>query len=229
MPDKPLEQRSDLWRRLRLGTVTASRFKDPLTDPKTKAAKENGEWSETARSYMLEKLGELITGVPADRFRSAPTDWGAQWEATAFELAIPAIRERFGKEVSPPVGEFAFIHHATEQLIGCSPDGVIGDSGLLEIKCGYSPTTHLRTVLSGEMPEKHQPQVQGSLWVTGRQFYIFASFDPRFADAGMDPLFVIKVERDDIYIRHELAPRVLAFRDWLLAEYEKLTGSRAPF
>jgi hypothetical protein len=227
--DKPLQQRSVEWRRKRCGVVTASRYADIMTEPRTKAAKENNEWSETARSYMLEKLGELITGVPADRFRSQATSWGMDWEKEAFDAALVAVAERFKAEVEAPVGEFAFIQHATEDFIGCSPDGIIGADGLLELKCPYNPANHLRTVLSGQMPDKHVEQVQGSLWVTGRQWYVFGSFDPRMADAGIDPLFVVRIERDEPYIKHELAPKVLRFRDWLLAEYQQLTGSKAPF
>jgi hypothetical protein len=224
-----MKQRDVLWRKARCGVVTASRFSDVITQPRTKEARYNGEWSETAKSYMLEKLAELLTGIPADRFQSAPTKWGTEYEAEAFGLALPVIAERFGCEVQRPEGQFAFLQHPTEEMIGCSPDGAIGDDGLLEIKCGYSPTTHLRTIMSGTMPDKHCEQTQGSLWVSGRQFYIFASYDPRMNGTGVDPLFVCKVERDDAYIDNELAPKVLAFRDWLLSEYERLTGGKAPF
>jgi len=230
MTDKPLEQRSVEWRKLRCGDVTASRFCDVMTQPRTKVAKDNQEWSETARSYMLEKLGELLTGIPADRFLSAPTRWGQEWESAAFEAARNAVADKFkGWRVETPVGEFAYIHHPTESGIGCSPDGVIGEDGLLELKCPFNPVNHLRTVLSGEMPEKHKEQVQGTLWIAERHWYIFGSFDPRVADAGINPLFLVRVERDEQYIKHELAPRVIRFRDWLMAEYERLTGGKAPF
>ena len=99
----------------------------------------------------------------------------------------------------------------------------------MELKCPWNPANHLRTVLDGEMPEKHVEQVQGSLWVTGRKWYIFCSFDPRVERSGMDPLFVCRLERDDNYIEWVLSPRVILFRDWLYNEYARLTGSRDPF
>jgi len=223
-----MHQRSTEWRQLRLGSVTASRFKDVMTEPRTKAAKEAGEWSDTARSYAIEKLTELVTCQPLDVWRSDATDWGTAQEPHAFELAVPAIQERFGEELILPEGDFAYIHHPTEDHVGCSPDGVIGDDGLLEVKCPYNPVNHLRTVLSGEMPKQHAPQVQGSLWICERKWYAFCSFDPRVAASGLDPLFVVRVERDDEYIER-LAARVIAFRDWMMEEYERLIKKHKPF
>jgi len=224
MVEEALKQRSTAWRKRRLGCVTASRFSDVLTKPQTKGA----EWSKTAESYMIEKLAELITCVPADNFTSAPTRWGTEWEAEAFDRAIPVIEKEFGRDLARPEGNFAFIEHETEPYIGCSPDGIIGDDGLLEIKAPYNPTNHLRTVMTGEMPDKHNAQVQGSLWVTGRMWYAFCSFDPRVEASGMNPLLVVKVMRDEQYIQKELAPKVLKFRDWLLSEYSKL-AQKPPF
>lgn len=223
-----LKQRTIEWRKRRCGIVTMSRAADIMTNPRTKTAQYNGEWSETAKSYMLEKLAELLTGVPSDRFRSKATDWGTEWEDKAREQAVPVIKAKFGEDIGLPDGEFAFVEHATEPHIGCSPDGVIGAEGLLEIKCPWNCVNHLRTVLLGEMPDKHEPQVQGQLWVTGRKWLAFCSFDPRLSHSGLDPLFVKRIERDDEYIDRELAPRVIRFRDWLLEEYRKLVGEE-PF
>jgi hypothetical protein len=220
MTEEILKQRSTQWRRKRLGVVTASRFHDVLTKPREKGA----EWSKTAESYLLEKLAELITCQPSDNFTSAPTRWGTEWEAEAFERAIPVIEERFGAKLERPEGEFAFIEHPTESHVGCSPDGIIGDDGLLEVKAPWNPVNHLRTIRSGEMPEGHNAQVQGSLFITGRMWYAFCSFDPRVKASGIDPLFVCKVMRDERYIQQELAPKVLKFRDMLLEEYNKMAA-----
>lgn len=218
MTEETLKQRSTAWRKRRLGVVTASRFHDVLTKPREKGA----EWSKTAETYLLEKLAELITCHPSDNFTSAPTRWGTEWEDEAFQRAIPVIEERFGERLDRPVGEFAFIEHPTESHIGCSPDGIIGDTGLLEIKAPYCSVNHLRTVVSGEMPDGHNQQIQGSLWVTGRTWYGFCSFDPRVEASGLDPLFVLKIMRDEQYIQKELAPKVLRFRDRLLDKYRSM-------
>ena len=215
---EPLKQRTTEWRKRRLGVVTASRFHDVLTKPREKGA----EWSKTAEAYLLEKLAELLTCQPSDTFTSAPTRWGSEWEDEAFQRAIPIIEKKFGAKLDRPEGEFAFIEHPTESHIGCSPDGIIGDDGLLEIKAPYNSAVHLRTMMSKEMPEVHNAQVQGSLFITGRMWYAFCSFDPRMQASGVDPLVTIKIMRDERYITQELAPRVLKFRDRLLAEYKKL-------
>jgi len=222
-----LTQRSVEWRQLRLGSVTASRFHDVLTQPKSKEDRESGAWSATARAYMLEKLTEFLTGVPCDRFQSPPTRWGTEWESEAREKAIPVIKEQFGLDVQLPVGDMAFIRHPREDYIGCSPDGVLGPDALLELKAPWNPVNHLRTVMSGEMPKEHQAQIQGSLWIMERQCYVFCSYDPRLNGSGMSPLFYKLIPRDEEYIAL-LAPKVIAFRDWVLAEYERLTG-KAPF
>lgn len=228
MSDTILKQRTPEWRQLRCGDVTASRFRDIMTRPKTKAAQNSGEWSETAKRYMEEKLAELTTCVPNRGFTSTQTDWGIEHEQKAFPLAKERLEQEYGTQVFLPEGDLAYFHHPAEPMIGCSPDGAIGDDGLLEIKCPYNAAISIRTRLEGFMPENHVDQVQGSLWITGRKWYGFVSFDPRLAASGMDPLFVHRVERDDDYILTELAPRVLAFRNEMLLVYKKLVPA-APF
>ncbi len=226
-----MKQRDNEWRKVRLGDVTASRFKDVLTAPRTKSAREAGGWSQTATSYLHENLAELIHCQPADVWRSDATDWGTANEPNAYKAAIPVIEERFGQTLSLPEGKFAYIHHPTEPHIGCSPDGIIGDDGLLEIKCPYSGAKWIAARRSGlVVPSEYVPQLQGSLWVTGRKWYAFCYFDLRVKASGLDPLLVTKVERDDEYIDNVLAPRVIEFRDWLLSEYHALLGKdAAPF
>jgi hypothetical protein len=217
-----MKQRSVQWHRRRLGMVTASRFRDVLTQPRAKAARETGELSETAKTYLHECLAELITGLPAEEFTSKPTDWGNDWEPVAFEQAARLIQDKLGQRLHLPTDEFAFIQHPEEDMIGCSPDGVLGEDSLIEIKCGYNQKTHLETVLMAEMPEKHKPQVQGGLWCSGRKSYLFVSFDPRYEGSAVDPLLVTEVKRDEKYIRTELAPTVISFRDRLLDTYQDL-------
>jgi len=222
----PLKQRSTEWRRLRLGDVTASRFGDVLTKPRTKAE----EWSKTAESYLNELLSELIHCVPGDKWRSDATDWGTAQEPEAFARAIPAIEAVFHQSLDMPVGEFAYIHHPTEPYIGCSPDGIIGDDGLLELKCPYNGAKWIaakRRRLT--LPKENLAQVQGQLWVTGRKWTAFCYFDPRVQASGLDPLFIVWVERDAEYIEKTLAPRVLSFRDYLRSEYDRLVNNKEPF
>uniref|UniRef100_A0A6M3LVG4 Putative exonuclease n=1 Tax=viral metagenome TaxID=1070528 RepID=A0A6M3LVG4_9ZZZZ len=268
-----LKQRSNLWRRLRIGDITASRFGDVLTTPLAKGVfavdgerggwrvVANGEiiigdytrkadadekraelaaewrkthWSQTAESYLDEKLSEWINGQPADVWKADAVEWGTANEPYAFEAALPVIQERFGQSLSTPVDECAYIHHATEPYIGCSPDGIIGDDGLLELKCPYSGAKWIRAKRAfdrGEwtVPAENLAQVQGSLWVADRSWYAFCYFDPRVRASGLDPLLMIKVERDDDYINNVLAPRICAFRDYLVTTYHAMIGGKAPF
>jgi len=186
-------------------------------------------WSATAESYLDEKLSELIHCQPADVWKHEATDWGMVNEPYAFEAAIPVIEEQFGEKLSLPENEFAYIHHPTEPGIGCSPDGIIGSDGLLEVKCPFNGAKWIRMARYGlSLPAEYVPQVQGSLWVTGRSWYAFCYFDPRVAASGLNPLLWIKVERDDAYINEVLAPRILLFRDYLMAQYQSLVG-KGPF
>ena len=229
MDDTVLQQRSTEWRMARCGVVTASEFFKIMTPPIGKADKAANKWSATAKKYMLTKVTELITGVPADTFHSAPTRWGIEHEEEARERAIPLIADRFGCQVERPEGKNAFILHSTEANIGCSPDGIIGTDAMLELKCPWNPVNYVEAVYENEMPDKHVEQLQGSLWVTGKRWYVFCSYDPRVEGSGMDPLFICRVERDEAYIQGILAPRVILFRDWLHNEYTRLTGSKEPF
>ena len=258
-----LKQRSNDWRRLRIGDVTASRFHDVLAEPSGKDVFSvkggNGNWwieadglttcsfrtktdcqatrrelvdewrkthwSATAESYLNEKLAELIHCVPADTWRSDATDWGLVNEPYAFEAAIPVIEQVFEKPLLLPEGEYAYIHHATEPHIGCSPDGIIGDDGLLELKCPYNGARWITAKRFGlTVPPEYMPQIQGQMWVANRQWCAFCYFDPRVAASGLEPLLFTRVIRDDKYIDNILAPRVIAFRDYLRAEYQRLIG-----
>ena len=229
-----LKQRSMEWRQKRLGMVTASRFGDVMTNPKTKAAAAAGEMSKTAEGYLHELLAEILTGIPCDRWESTAMKWGNQWESEAFSLAKEAIEQLSGKSVSLPEGNNAFMLHPDEELVGCSPDGVIGDDALLELKCPFNPKVHLQTVVTAAMPMLHKEQVQGSLWVTDKNYYVFGSYDPRYRGSAIDELYLVQVKRDDYYIDHELAPKVLDFRDTLRDTHARLLGeygirNKSPF
>lgn len=263
-----MTQRSDQWRKARLGAVTASRFSDVLAAPSAKgvfsvggtkgswcvytedelvsgefATKADAQerlkglvtewakthWSQTAESYLNHKLAELVHGQPSDVWRSDATDWGTENEPNAFEAAGPAIEKRFGLRLERPEGDTAYIEHRTEKYIGCSPDGLVGDDGLCELKCPFDGAKWIASKRKGLiLPAENKAQVQGQLWVTDRKWCAFCYFDLRVVASGIDPLLWIRVERDNKYIDNILAPRVIAFRDYLRKEYETLVG-KDPF
>jgi putative phage-type endonuclease len=185
-------QRTDAWFAERAGHCTASRAADVLAKIKS------GE-AALRRKYRLNLVTERLTGNPVTGYQNAAMIWGTQTEPEA-RMALEATTGALVQEVG-------FIKHPTIPWVGCSPDGVIGDDGLLEIKCPES-TTHLEWLEQNRVPPEHIPQLQFQLWVTERKWVSFASYDPRFPP-GLQ-LFIVRVERDEDYIK-QLHADVCAF------------------
>jgi len=95
------------------------------------------------------------------------------------------------------VEQVGFIHHPTIAMCGGSPDGLVDDDGGVEIKAPFNSANHLQTFLTG-VPNEHIPQIQGLMWITGRQWWDFVSYDPRMPSNMA--LNVIRVNRDDSVI-----------------------------
>lgn len=157
------DQRSDDWYAARCGKATASRFRDAM------AALKNGQPAQAAKDYLTELVVERLTGQPVQKFTTAAMQWGTEQEAAA----RAAYERRTGIEVE----ETGFVVHDV-LMAGCSPDGLVDWDGLIEIKCPYNTGVHIETLLNG-MPADHMPQVQGQMWITGRQWCDFVSYDPR--------------------------------------------------
>ena len=182
MTDAELIQRSDEWFAVRCGHLTASKIGIALA-----RLKRSGERTAAAMDYLYELAAEQITGVPARRVN--PMYWGAEHEDEA--------RASYAFLTNLPVIKVGFIPHPTIALSGCSPDSLVGDEGGLEIKCPTS-ATHLRTLLERDVPEDHLPQIHWALACSGRAWWDFVSYDPRFPD----PLqfFQKRVMRDETII-----------------------------
>lgn len=187
-----IDQGSEEWHALRYGWITASRFKDVASNGRS------GAESKTRKAYMLHLAAECLTDMRVETFTNEYMEWGTQTE--------PQARSMYELETGNEVYQVAFIRHGTLKA-GCSPDGLIGDNGMIEIKCPKS-TTQIETYLSGKMPSQHKAQVQGQLWVSGREWCDFVSFDPRINGAAS--YFCARVERDEDYIA-ELSQKVEAF------------------
>ena len=117
--------------------------------------------------------------------------WGIDQEPRskmAYEAATGAILEPCG-----------FVKHHTLHWVGCSPDGLIGDEGGFESKSPYNSRYHLETVIAKDMPAEHMAQVQGGMWITGRAYWDFQSYDPRLP-AHLNR-FCKRIVRDDAYIK----------------------------
>lgn len=190
------EQGSLDWHRARLGIPTASRFADILA---------KGDGKMRAR-YLRDLAGEIYTGEPdTDGFTNAHMERGKLWEADARE------HYAFTNDVEPQ--QVGFIRNGRA---GASPDSLIGEAGGLEIKTALRHI-QIERLQRGGMPTEHKAQVQGCLWITGREWWDFMSYAP-----GLPPL-IVRVPRDEAYI-DQLTKAVDAFNEELDALVASLRG-----
>jgi putative phage-type endonuclease len=204
-------QGSDAWKQLRLGKVTASRVADVVA--KTKSGP-----SASRANYMAQLIAERLTGVVAESYTNAAMEHG-----TATEPEARAAYE-FYEGVS--VQQVAFVTHPSIADAGCSPDGLVGDQGLVEIKAPNT-ATHLETLRGQAVPAKYETQMQFQMACTGRAWCDFVSYDPRLPEHLR--LFVVRVHRNEKRIA-ELEAEVSAFLGEVaatIADLDRLYGQRA--
>ena len=197
---RDLEQGTPEWFALRLGVITGSKFKDVL-------AKGQGK---TRKAYMYQLAAEMITGEMEESYTNAAMQWGTDNE--------PAARAMYELDKLSDVDEVCFVKR--DELIGVSPDGLVGNDGLVEFKCPKT-TTQIETFLSGKMPTVHKAQVQGQIWVCEREWCDFVSFDPRID--GESAYVCYRQERDDECIK-ELSEACYKFSDELQEMVKTLKG-----
>lgn len=170
---RDIEQGTPEWLALRAGIPTASRFADVMAKGRGKSP------SLTRRRYMLTLIGERLTGNIEDGYSNAHMERGT--------LLEPEARQLYELVTDNHVQQVGFIRRGN---VGASPDGLVGDEGMIEIKCKIAHR-HLDALLDNEMPSEHVAQVQGQLWVSGRGWCDFMSYCP-----GLPPL-ILRVERDE--------------------------------
>ena len=198
-----IEQGTDAWFQQRLGKVTASKIADIV-------AKTKSGYSTSRANYMAQLVVERLTGIKTESFTNAAMEWGTQTE--------PLARAAYELKNGVMVDEVAMIDHPTIQMSGASPDGLVGEDGMIEIKCPNT-ATHLDTLLSGEADKRYLYQQQWQMACTGRKWNDFVSFDPRMPDNLQ--LFIKRVERDDELIK-ELEAEVVKFLAEVDEKVEKL-------
>ena len=147
----------------RLGRVTASRIADVMAKTKT-------GWGASRQNYRAQLVAERLTGVQGSSYVNAEMLWGIEQEEHA-RNAYEFIR---GCDVAPG----GFVLHATYDMAGASPDGLVGDDGLVEIKCPNT-ATHIDTLLGTEIDRKYVLQMQFQMMCTRRVWCDFVSYDPR--------------------------------------------------
>jgi len=184
-----IEQGSPEWLAIRLGLISASRFKDVMTEPKLKVDREAGNLSKTALSYMSELIAEIVTGSGIDLDTKA-LRWGNENEARALS------EYSFSRGVNI---DSTGIIISDCGLYGASPDCLtaLSADGMQEVKCPFNSKNHINNLVYG-MDKDHMPQIQGNLWINGREWCDFISFDPRISGEGR--LYVERIFRDEEYI-----------------------------
>jgi putative phage-type endonuclease len=185
-----MEQRSEEWFQARLGKVTASRVADVLAKIKS------GE-SASRRNYKIQLVSERLTGEKQETYINQAMQDGIDREQFARDRYV----QQFGE-----VEEVGFVKHPTLEA-GASPDGMVGDDGIIEIKCPMG-STHTETLMTQDIPSKYIPQVQFQLLVTGRKWCDFVSYNPMFPEHLQ--VFVKRVEADPVY-QKELESEVKQF------------------
>lgn len=173
-----MEQRTDDWFAARLGKVTASRVADVV-------AKTKSGYGASRANYMAELVCERLTGARGEFYQNAAMVWGTEQE--------PVARAAYEAATGTLVVETGFVPHPTITMSGASPDGLVNDLGLVELKAPNS-ATHIDTLLSGVVPAKYITQMQWQMACTGRQWCDFVSFDPRLPKNMQ--LFIHRVARD---------------------------------
>jgi len=194
-----MEQRSAEWFAARLGCVTASRVKDVM------ASGRGGAPSATRKNYMMELLCERLTGQSggADLSRNAAAQRGVELEPFAC-MAYEADKGLM-------VVETGLVMHPTIAGFGASPDGLVGDDGVLEIKCPNT-ATHIATMQSERHDPQYEWQMLAQMACTGRAWADFVSYDDRLPE----PLQYVchRFERDFKRIR-EMESEIKAFLEEL--------------
>lgn len=200
-----MEQRTDEWFAIRLGKVTASRVHELM-------ARTKSGYSTSRSNLMAELICERLTGTTAERYSNAAMQWGTDQEAPA--------KAAYAFMTDLAIEDVGFVPHPTIADFGASPDGLIGDAGLIEVKCPNT-ATHIETLLTGGIDGKYITQMQVQMACTGRAWCDFVSYDPRLP-VDMQ-LFVQRVPRDGAMIA-EIESEVTAFLAELSAKITQLNA-----
>ena len=200
-----MEQKSPEWFAARLGRVTASRVADVVAKTKTGDSASRG-------NYMAQLVIERLTNKQEESYSNEYMDWG--------NLQEPFARAAYEAATNVLVDEVGMITHPRIEMSGASPDGLVGDDGLVEIKCPKT-ATHIETLLSKTVPGKYNTQMQWQMACTDRSWCDFVSFDPRMPE-GLQ-MFLKRVPRDDALIK-TLEDEVTKFLKEVDSKLEQLTN-----
>ena len=201
-----IEQGTQEWLELRKGKVTASRVADILAKTKTGV-------SASRANYLMELAIQRVTGVIEESYTNAAMQWGKDNEGTA--------RALYEAKADVFVDQVPFIDHPTIEGFGCSPDGLVGTDGLVEIKCPNS-TTHWEYFKKNVPPQKYVIQMQAQMACTNTQWCDFVSYDPRMPERSQ--LLIVRVARDDSFINDVMIPEITTFLNEVEVEVNLMKG-----
>lgn len=183
------DQGSQEWLEMRRGKLTASRMSDAMAGKETAARK----------NYIAQLVAERLTGQIAPSFCNDAMDWGIEHE--------PIARAEYEILTGADVNLIDFVDHPELEWCGASPDGLILDDGLIEIKCPNT-ATHIEYLLGQKPPAKYVPQMALQMLCTGRKWCDFVSFDPRLP--AKHRLFVVRYQPEDLDKYNDAATLFLA-------------------
>jgi hypothetical protein len=194
-----IEQGTPEWFAARAGIPTSSNF-DLIVTAK-------GEPSKSQEKYAYTLAGERIIGCSEETFSNVHTERGKVFEAEG--------RELYEFLTGSPVQQVGLIY-LDDRSASCSPDGLVGDDGGLEIKCPKL-STHVSYLVDGKLPADYHRQVQGSLFVSGRQWWDFLSYYP-----GMRPLLIRVYPELDFH--RKLAQMLASFNKLVEEIFHRING-----
>lgn len=200
-----LEQGTSAWKQARCGSLGASSVHEALARTKT-------GWGASRANVLARLVAERLTGVPQDGFTNAAMLHGVATE--------PEARAAYQFEAGVLVKQVGLIRHPAIIGTHASPDGLVGDDGLVEFKCPNT-ATHLETLLGDPVPAKYITQCQWQMACTGRTWCDWASYDNRLPENMQ--LFTRRIQRDDRHIA-ELEAQVREFLSELDAKLAALTS-----
>jgi putative phage-type endonuclease len=207
------DQGTEGWFADRLGKVTASRLADVLAKTKT-------GYSASRTNYMTQLVLERITGTRAEFYSNAAMIHGTEQE--------PFARAAYEAHTGQMVEEVGFVPHPTIEAAGASPDGLVGDDGMVEIKCPSSSTALecwlTRSQGGNPVDSKYYAQMQWQMRCADRSWCDYVVFDPRMPAKAQ--LFIVRVERnaDWLKVAEEEVTSFLAEVDAKVAALKSIIG-----
>ncbi len=180
--DSDIIQGSTEWHQARLGSVGASQVADVI-------AKTKSGYSSSRNNLMARMICEKLTGKPTETYSNAAMQFGVENEAAA--------RQMYQFITDYTVTEIGIVKHPTIVGTHASPDGLVNDDGLVEIKVPNS-ATHIETLLGSSIDGRYNTQMHWQMAVTGRKWCDFVSFDPRLPVELQ--IKIQRVNRNDEYI-----------------------------